>query len=222
MNVLCIDVGLKNLSLCLINNIEIKLWENYNVFNENTETCVGLKKNGNNCNKKASMFINNTFFCKTHCINKNKQYQIKKIKIKDYLLQDLAKHLIIKLNEIFNNNKELFETLTEIYIELQPKLNPKMKLFSHLIFGKIIELFLDKKIKIRFLSAGKKLYCLPKDKKNTYKKRKEIGIELTLKLLQQFNDNEIWNKMFISNKKRDDLADAFLMCCYVNKFISLT
>ena len=37
-----------------------------------------------------------------------------------------------------------------------------------------------------------------------------MGIEITLKLLKQNNDLEIWQNKFNISKKKDDLVDSYL------------
>ena len=61
----------------------------------------------------------------------------------EYLLQDITKIVLTKMNSIFEENSDLFDKVTKVLIELQPKINNKMKLISHLIYGKFVELFIN-------------------------------------------------------------------------------
>ena len=47
-------------------------------------------------------------------------------------------------------------------------------------------------------------------RKTTYNERKKLGVQVTLDLLSNNNQFKIWDSNFVSNKKKDDLADAFL------------
>lgn len=88
MNLLSIDVGIKNLALCLIhldkeNNFEIIKWDVINLCKEEKQKC--------NCGKNASHIFNNIYYCKKHSIKCCKPIlckdlednKLKKIKIKD-------------------------------------------------------------------------------------------------------------------------------------------
>ena len=45
---MCIDVGLRNLSICIMNsNYEILLWDVFNVLDSDDYHCQGKFKNGN-------------------------------------------------------------------------------------------------------------------------------------------------------------------------------
>lgn len=94
MKLLSIDVGIKNLALCLINldkdnNFEIEKWDVINLCKEEKQKC--------NCGKNASYLFDNKYYCKKHCNNSNKtilckeleENKLKKIKIKD--LKELLK-----------------------------------------------------------------------------------------------------------------------------------
>jgi len=101
MNLLSIDVGMKNLAICLFsisNNIDytIKLWDVLNLCEEQNFICGEKNKKCEPCNKNAKFFKNDKFYCKTHAKNKNynipppdlNPIKFKKIKIKN--LKELA------------------------------------------------------------------------------------------------------------------------------------
>ncbi len=219
--ILTIDIGIRNLSMCILEKNEIKLWENINLLNDE-KYCNSLTKKGKICNKKCSRKLNQEYFCKVHFpkdIIFNKKLHFFKIKnINSILLQDLAYIILNSMNNIYLEHKDLFDKIEKIFIELQVKINQKMKMTSHLIFGKLVELMKNQNIPIRFLSARKKLNFLSKEEKNTYSKRKKQSIIHTLKFLELFENNIFWKEKFNLNKKKDDLADCFLMNCYINKF----
>ncbi len=146
----CIDVGLRNLSLCIMNsNYEILLWNIYDVFETCEKTCTAKMKNDKICNKKCSYKYNNTdniesYSCKLHFPKNIKITNKNKITLKTidkYLLQEIALKFISKIEEIYNTNIDIFKSLNSIYIELQPKCNPKMLFISHILYGKLIDVF---------------------------------------------------------------------------------
>ena len=78
------------------------------------------------------------------------------------------------------------------------------------IQGMIAQYFIMNDTKtIEFISASNKLKQWVK-RKTTYNERKKLGIKVTLDLLSNNNQFKIWDSNFVSSKKKDDLADAFL------------
>jgi hypothetical protein len=101
MNILSIDVGMKNLAICLFNitdelHYKIKLWDVINLCNE-TDYCCGEinKKTKKICNKKAKFTKNNKYYCKIHA--KNKDFKIPPPELN---LKKIKKLKIIKLKEL--------------------------------------------------------------------------------------------------------------------------
>ena len=234
--ILSIDIGLRNLALCCMSaenpidfsTYKIRLWDVYNALDSDDYKCQSLQKNGNVCNKKCSQtYINesniNCFSCKTHFpknIENTKNNIFKKKNVNDYLLQDIAKIFIQKIQDIYDNNNELFLQITSIIIELQPTLNPKMKFISHILYGKLVELYKDSDVDIRFVRASQKLkaYTGPEiicNLKGIYAKRKWLSIQYTKWFLEnKFSEEQklFWLSSFINDKnKLDDKADTFLM-----------
>jgi hypothetical protein len=110
MNILSIDVGMKNLAVCLFSitdNIEykIKLWDVLNLCEEQNFICGEKNKKGLTCDKKAKFLKNEKFYCKIHA--KNKNYKIppqelnpikfKKLKVKE--VKELAKKYEIEFEK---------------------------------------------------------------------------------------------------------------------------
>lgn len=240
--ILTIDVGLKNLAMCVMdcekNNdfktYNIHLWEVFNTLEEKDEninvTCIGKLKNGKTCGKKCSYKYTNpldreiiTATCKYHFPKNIKLMPIHKIKekrVNDYLLQDISRIVLLKIKDIYDTNKELFQKVKKIFVELQPRCNNKMKLISHLIYGKFVELYIDNPSTIvRFVRASQKLkaYRGPVvicKLKGAYAKRKFLSIEYTKWFLQnEFDCIKInnWKTHFDKHFKKDDLGDVFLM-----------
>lgn len=240
--ILSIDVGLKNLSYCVVNcsdkrdisTYSIYLWEVVNILNNEEEDnkCESVQKNGNICNKKGSYkYIesdNTIYCCKMHFpkrIKIKKNNNIKKKKVKEYGLQEITKTIISKIQKIYNDNIIIFKEISDIIIELQPTCNQRMKFISHIIYGKYTELYINKEIKINFIRASSKLkmYSGPYIEcklKSKYAQRKWLSIEYCKWYLEnKFNDEQRdkWLLFFKSCKKKDDLSDCFLYC--INKLI---
>lgn len=234
--ILAIDIGIKNLSLCCIESqnandmlsYNICLWNVYDTINEQDHLCQSKKKNGDLCNKKClyKWYDNNKqtiYCCKTHfpkhLLPPQKENLFKKRLINDYLLQDIAKIVLKKLQEIYDSHKELFDQITNIIIELQPKINQKMKFISHIIYGKLVELYYDKKTTVRFVRAAQKLkaYTGPFIEcklKSSYAKRKWLSVQYVRWFFEnKFSENQkqIWLQHFENHTKKDDLSDTCLM-----------
>jgi hypothetical protein len=164
------------------------------------------------------------FCCKTHfpktLLPLKKENHFKKRLINDYLLQDIAKIVLTKLQDVYNNNIDIFHQITNIVIELQPKINQKMKFISHIIYGKLVELYYNTSTTIRFVRASQKLKAytgpiLECKLKGTYAKRKWLSIQYARWFLEnRFSESQrsIWIPHFENHNKKDDISDTFLMC----------
>lgn len=224
MITLCVDPGIRNLSMCIMNSEHnILLWDTFNILDGDDYHCESTFKNGKLCNRKCTMKYKNDekfiYTCKTHFpkkIKKTKLNDFKKKSIDDYLLQDIANTFINRLQEIYEQNP-VFKTLTSIFIELQPKCNPKMLFISHILYGKFVELYKNT-IPIRFIRASQKLkaYTGPQIEcklKGKYAQRKWLSIRygqwfLENKFSQEQRDK--WLPTLIG--KLDDRNDCLLMC----------
>ncbi len=233
--ILSIDVGLRNLALCCMSaeiptdfqTYKIHLWDVYNILDSDDYHCESLQKNGNVCGKKCSQtYINdnseNCYTCKTHFpknIEITKDNNFKKKNVNDYLLQNVAKILIQKTQDIYDANINIFSQIKSILIELQPSFNPKMKFISHILYGKLVELYKNKDTEIKFIKASTKLkaYTGPDiicNLKGIYAKRKWLSIQYTKWFLEnKFSDEQknLWLSKFLENKsKLDDMSDCAL------------
>lgn len=256
------DIGIKNLSYCIIDEeYNIIDWNIVNLLEYEEEVkvkheCSILKKNGDkcekkvshidytenindidsrkyfckthskkkidikeidmcyNCNSKAKFILdNNIFSCKLHSKDKNIKEKIctnKTNKTNKIDLDILGKNMINKLD-----NNKLFLDVDYVLIENQPVLkNPRMKSIQMMLFT----YFLIKKplITIKFVSASSKLEFKINNEeiekinkiKNKYNKRKKLSIEYCKHFI---NSNECDFNFFINFKKKDDLADAYLL-----------
>jgi hypothetical protein len=206
-----------------IETFQLELWKVYNTLDSDDHRCNSLKKNNDACGKKCSTKLNNIFYCKTHFPKDtvfNKKLHTFKIKpINNYLLQDIAKVVLSKIQQIYDENSELFSLLTGIVIELQPKINQKMKFISHIIYGKLTDLLANTATTIRFVRAAQKLkaYTGPFIEcklKSAYAKRKWLSVKYTEWFLNNkfsVEQRERWLPFLSNHSKADDLCDTILM-----------
>ena len=223
MKVLSIDVGVKNLALCCLSydklNLNIDLWESYDIYKtgNNIITCEGFKKNKEKCCKKASYIDKKTNYnsCKIHIVKTSVLKKNKKV----YSLHETTRLIIQQLKKVYDEKLSNISIHT-ILIELQPRVNQKMKFVSHVIFTCLVNLFYDKDTKIKFITARKKLHfkyfndeftCKNNENFNlkNYKDRKKLSIVYTNWFVNKYSDE--WCNFLNSVTKKDDLCDAFLM-----------
>lgn len=234
--ILSIDIGLRNLSLCVMSatqrtdfeSYKINLWDVYNILDTDDYKCLAVQKNGKVCGKrclyKYKRADTTEYCCKTHfpkdSLPIGRENNFKKRAVSDYLLQDIALIVISKMDEIYKQNVEIFSQIDSVIIELQPKMARKMIFVSHIIYGKLVEIFRNTKTTVRFVRASQKLkaYTGPVIEcklKGSYAKRKWLSIQYTLWFLQNkmsIEQRESWFDRFLLHNKRDDLSDCYLMC----------
>jgi hypothetical protein len=226
MKVLSIDVGLRNLSFACISRENdsycISLWENHDLLSEPIQKCQFLTKKQKACGLACRYSCNETYSCKKHIQGGNFK-EIKKKLIDSYTLQQISLIVMNKIKEFVSENTLVFENLDLILIEKQPKINVKMTMVSHLIFGKLTELLQVEKTKIRFVSAGKKAWLFKTEDTmisgtmkgpKGYNNRKNNAIEYVTKFLQsgKIQDSKKWLDFLESNSKRSDLCDSSSYC----------
>ena len=96
MKIISIDVGIKNLAICIINTtnnknsnnnvkslISIDKWDVIDLFDETNKCCDIKDKNGLQCNKAAKFFKNNCYYCKNHA-NKSNDYKLPTSELNTY------------------------------------------------------------------------------------------------------------------------------------------
>jgi hypothetical protein len=194
--------------------------DNFNIQNQEDVKNVKIKcefvnKNNKQCDKYVKNYykVNNKLmgFCNVH---KNKSTkELKKINCNDIAIDIKKYNMILKLD----NLKEMLD-VDEVIIENQPAYkNPPMKAISSTLYAYfLIRGQIDGNIKkIKFVSPSSKTKKIKDiDKSKQYKLTKEQGIKDCLELIK--NDN-INLDFFNSHKKKDDLADCFLLAI---KYIS--
>lgn len=230
-----IDVGLKNLAICVMNcddkknykTYNIQLWNVFNLLDDEQYKCKEKTKTDKICNKKALYkYTNKTdnensliYTCKTHFpkdITIKATNKVKSKLVKEFLLQDIATIVIEKINDILMEYNDLFINIKKILIELQPRINNKMLFVSHLIYGKFTEFYIGTPTVIRFIRASNKLKAykgpvVTCNLKGAYAKRKYLSVEYTKWLLNEKLCDTISYEKFMEHSKKDDLGDVFLM-----------
>jgi hypothetical protein len=209
MSCLGIDIGLKTLSMCIINGRNIQLWDTYNVMN--TVVCCSV------CNRTAKYSTPSTAYCGIHSRKIQDKKPLKTKKIASYSLHEIASKIIIKFEDILEANRLIFDEVTSIILELQPKINQKMKFTSHVLFTILTTLYLHKKCSIKFERASSKLKKINSTAttfmKNTYTNRKKRAVEYVTECLNsdKLTNSKEYLDVLLNTSKRDDLCDSFLL-----------
>lgn len=231
--ILSIDIGIRNLSFCAMScqqprdlkTYVIHLWDTFDTLEDDDRVCLSPKKDGQPCGRKCSLKYSQdetlVFTCKVHFpknISPGKVNVFKKKLIKDYPLQEIARTVIDKTQWMYDTYPSLFEQMTGIVIELQPKINQKMKFVSHLIYGKFTDLLRHRQVPISFVRASAKLkaYKGPPIEcalKGGYAKRKWLGEQYAKWFLEnEFSpDQKPWLDVLETHAKKNDMTDTFLM-----------
>lgn len=211
---MAIDVGIKNLAICIMSRTtegyKVIYWKCLSVLEP--RKCPGVQKNGVICNKICSVrsIVNQETYCKRHIPagHRTRRYQPKS----EMTWHNIANGIHHTLNV---ERAEWPEAIDTCLIELQPKINQRMKFVSHIIFGYMASTNLPKTLK--FVRASKKLkaYKGPEpivaNGVSAYKRRKNLAV----KHVEYFLDTTVCggglDHEFRTVTKKDDLSDAFLM-----------
>jgi len=186
--------------------------------------CSAGLKTGQECTKKASVSCQKKAYCGMHTPTKKDstltttvQKQPKAKKVTSGSIQTFCWNAIQELESLASH----FEGISEVVIELQPVLNRKMVMMSHFIFTFFVRHF-NNTVPVKMYPAYHKLsvYNGPDvvcTLKTPYAKRKYLSVEYTKFFLKQGKYN-VYETFFLDEKKKDDLADSFLMgLCYLEK-----
>jgi hypothetical protein len=211
MKVLSLDIGINNLSYCILSydkeNYDIQGWDilNVNPYEDDNKEIATINKQIDKDNKKRVK-------------DEGEGVKLKKKKLKKKPT----------LNELSNKIISTFDAKSEfldcdyVIIENQPCMkNPTMKSIQMIVYSYFyIRGMIDNKSEIIkdivFISAGNKLkvYDGPPIEitvKSRYTRNKKLGIAHTRYLLK---NHEEYLSFFELHKKKDDLADAFLQAAY--------
>ena len=232
MIILSVDVGIKNLAICIVkfdcSGHEIIEWVVINsidgLLKNQLKCCV--TRRGKLCDKvaanKVTLSENNILgFCNlktcqselTSNYSKKQIRKYKKIHANRVDLSLLGKNIYKGLSKL----KHL-DNLDYVLIENQPVLkNPRMKSVQMIIFSYFSFMTEEKNAKHKVIlfnpSTKLKIYDGPEiksNKKNKYAERKYLSIEYTKYFLEKSIKNKGWSDFFNTHKKQDDLADAYL------------
>ena len=223
MKYLSFDIGIKNLSFCLIDDKDLNI-EDWGIINISAdEICDHCMKDNKQCDKSAKKIIieNNKKLCSSHI--KLKQYKDMKMKNipknKNQLLL-IGKNIVEQLDKYKH-----FLDVDHVLLENQPALkNPTMKSIQMIIYSYfLVNGITNNKSKIENIEMinarnklkaykGPEIKCEIKDK---YKKTKFLGIEYCKTMINENNKiEEKFKKLFEESKKKDDLADSYLQGIY--------
>lgn len=219
--ILSIDVGIKNLGLCLMridnkkNIEEIIIWKTLSLIENKSEICNGVLKNGKLCKSQGKYKYEDKYYCMKHKCDGS--ILSKKEKASDIDIITLGRNIKYELDELL---KDISINIDYVLIENQiSTLASRMKTIQ----GMIIQYFIIRDIKtIDVVSSQNKLKLLKEYdnveniKKTSYTERKKLGINLTNRILES-NEKLSKNKELFKGKK-DDLADALLQAIYYIKY----
>jgi hypothetical protein len=201
--------------------------------------CCYIDK-GKMCNKKVYYEKNNNKYvgyCSAHFkkkkLSEEEYSKVQKKKDKQNEFEMISENLIKELD-----SRPFLLDIDTITIENQPAFkNPKMKSIQMIIYTYfLIRGRIDNENNIKnilFLSASNKLkielYLGNNDEekinkkkdieknlgiKDKYKRNKELAKIFCIEMMSYFTNKDDWEEIFLKHKKRDDLADTFLMNIY--------
>ena len=214
MSLLSFDIGIKNLSYCLLNKStqEIVDWGILNISCD--KLCDHVNTKNKCCDKSATYLHGDILLCSSH--SKLKQYPNKCKKIKsDNSIYNVGKKMVDELDKY-----PLFLDCEDVIVENQPSLkNPTMKSIQMMVYSyflikgqaKNLEM-INARNKLK-VYKGPKITCIITDK---YKRNKFLAIEYCKEMIK--NQNKKYIELFDNSKKKDDLADSYLQgIYYINK-----
>lgn len=198
--------------------------------------CSHIMTTGNNkgvkCNKKMTFLTNKEFigYCSIHAKKYDNCIKIEKKKKEN---KNELEQISLRLIEELDKRPYLLD-VDCITIENQPAMkNPKMKSIQMIIYSYfLMRSKVDKKrddIRIMFLLATNKLKVnfdneskngiineINTKHKDKYKRRKESAMKFAEYFIgeEKYQIDNKWMDIFQSHKKKDDLADTFLMNVY--------
>ena len=210
MNVLSFDIGIKNLSYCILDKSTQKIidWGIINISCD--KLCNHVNTKNKCCDKSATYSHEDILLCSSH--SKLKQYPNKCKKIKsDNSVYNIGKKMIEELDKYPD-----FLECSDVIVENQPSLkNPTMKSIQMMVYSYF--LIRGKCNKLEMINArnklkvynGPKIFCDIKDK---YKKNKFLAIEYCKEMIKDEENKFI--ELYNNSKKKDDLADSYLQGFY--------
>ncbi len=154
MSILSIDVGMKHLAICIINNAcnnhKILAWEVVDLCNsDNKINCNFSLKNNCLCNKKAKYKKKLNYYCKTHAKKSNypippselNPKKIKNMKISQIKELDIYKNLNIVSSKKKDIIDEILLDLSQNYLNVIENVNCKS--INFITYGKRLKTYFD-------------------------------------------------------------------------------
>jgi hypothetical protein len=216
MRVIAWDIGLKNLSYCILednnsgtitrHDFSVIDWDLINLYPE--EICDEIVKD-KACGKKATYYLGEKHFCKKHSAKK------KKIKNKNPC------EYAMRIKKVLDEKDFSCDI---VLLENQPvHMNPIMKTVQIIL----LSYFSFKGIEVKNVNAKRKEKLPEKDEKwegseyhkrymeriekvkNKYSRRKFLCLEYAKMCLETAPELQ---EYLSTHKKQDDLTDSFLMC----------
>jgi len=228
--VVSFDIGIKNLAYCVMeytpenvsgNQFKIYDWNVIDLLtagngngNETKVVKTSKKCEHNQCTHNAHYTYTKPdettmSLCRMHCKSYDQSRIDRLYQVSNVSMSELARLTIRKLDTID------FSLADEVIFESQPKINPKMKNLSMMLFNYFVIRYMVEKQKMRdvkFISSKNKLKVydgpyIECELKNQYTRNKFYGKEYCQYLIR--NDPERL-RFFKTFRKKDDLADCFL------------
>ena len=236
MLVLGWDIGIKNLSYCLIeydNQVVEKLDKKTLTAKQVYETCKIIDWGIVDLRDEEMIAQESLPKSKkkkdTSLEVKGKVKKVKVKKCKDMKLIDIGKRIKDKFDVL-----TAFRDVDYVVIENQPVLkNPTMKsiqmmVFSYFVFNvnNIIDVSLlnaNNKMKVCQYEVSEELMKTVTKVKSKYTRNKKLSIIHTNLMLEHLGEIQKFKDLFNESKKKDDLADSYLMTLFfvANKLNSI-
>ena len=188
------DIGIKNLALCILENVD----NNINIIDWRVITLAERKKDVNGLNSISEILfyeLDNIIGCIEELKYENIDYVI--IENQPSNLNGIMKSIQLLIFSYFSLLKHWDKFIGQVLL-----INASLKLQYHSFNPEPL---------IKFDSNRTK----KEQKRDKYRNNKNDGIEITKYYIK---DNEILNSYFIKHKKKDDLADTLLQTVsYIKK-----
>ena len=221
MKLLSFDVGIKNLSYCLLDDKDYTI-EDWGIINISVDpVCEHCMKGNKQCDKTAKFIVDEIKLCTSHRnLKKYKDQKSKKVKKVKNPILEIGQNIVKKLDE-----KNNFIDVNVVLIENQPALkNPIMKTIQMIVYTYFLIHGVTNNLSsienMEMINARNKLKaykgptieCEIKDK---YKRTKFLGIEYCKWMISENGDiDQEYRDLLEESKKKDDLADAYLQGMY--------
>lgn len=228
------DIGLKNLSYCILqkngegsltkHNYTVVDWEIINLYPEDStyHTCIGLTKKNKTCGKKATYSKGDEFYCKTHSPTDGTKSKKKKVKNRNPF--EYARRIKMELDK-----RPELRDVDYVIIENQPALvNPIMKTVQIIILSYFsFKYSSDKPYLVQNINAKRKEKLPDNDPDWEESEYKKQYLERIRTIKSKYNRRKLlcfyyaklclepspeMQDFLLNHHKQDDLTDSFLMC----------